>query len=84
MNGIQKFVLIKPDRRLVIPRVTASLSSSNTNQRLEAIKSAQERFEVKRPSWYRVMFQRALMAFGLRRALGGGFGAWIPDSSSGG
>ena len=43
-----------------------------------------ERFEVKRPSWYRAMFQRALMAFGLRQALGGGFGAWIPDSSSGG
>jgi hypothetical protein len=43
-----------------------------------------ERFEVKRPSWYGLMFQRALAAFGLRRAPGGGFGAWIPDSSAGG
>jgi hypothetical protein len=43
-----------------------------------------ERFEVKRPSWYRAMFQRALVAFGLRRAPGGGFGAWIPESSAGG
>jgi len=43
-----------------------------------------ERFEVKRPSWYGTMFQRALAAFGLRRAPGGGFGAWIPESSAGG
>jgi hypothetical protein len=43
-----------------------------------------KRFEVKRPSWYGVMFARALAAFGLRRAPGGGFGAWIPESSAGG
>lgn len=43
-----------------------------------------ERFEVKRPPWYRAMFQRVLAAFGLRRAPGGGFGAWIPESSAGG
>jgi hypothetical protein len=54
-------------------------------QRMRIEQAAEpERFEVKRPSWYRAMFQRALMAFGLRRALGGGFGAWIPDSSAGG
>ncbi|HLH56339.1 MAG TPA: hypothetical protein VKY92_22320, partial [Verrucomicrobiae bacterium] len=35
-----------------------------------------ERFQVKRPSWYRAMFQRVLVAFGLKRAPGGGFGAW--------
>ena len=28
-----------------------------------------ERFEVKRPSWYRAMFQRALAALGLRRSV---------------
>jgi len=41
-------------------------------------------FKVTRPSWYGAMFQRALAAFGLHRASGGGFGAWMPDSSSGG
>jgi hypothetical protein len=43
-----------------------------------------ERFEVARPSRFGAMWQRALMALGLRRASGGGFGAWIPDSSAGG
>jgi len=28
--------------------------------------------------------RRALLALGLRRARGGGFGAWIPESSAGG
>lgn len=41
-----------------------------------------ERFEVSRPSWYRTMFQRALSSLGFRRAFPGGFGAWVPDSSS--
>src|SRR5262249_10190457 len=43
-----------------------------------------EPFEVARPSWYGAMFQRALAGIGLRRAVGGGFGAWIRDSSAGG
>ncbi|PWU21178.1 MAG: hypothetical protein C5B50_02370 [Verrucomicrobia bacterium] len=43
-----------------------------------------EHIEVARPSWYRAMFQRALAAIGLRRARGGGFGAWVPDPSAGG
>ena len=42
------------------------------------------RFDVKRPPWYRAMFQRAVVAFGFKRAPGGGFGAWIPESSAGG
>jgi hypothetical protein len=42
-----------------------------------------ERLEVPRPSWYGAMFQRALAALGLRRATGGGFGAWVPESSAG-
>lgn len=46
--------------------------------------SEREQFQVQRPSWYRSMFQRALAAFGLRRSPAGGFGAWIPESSSGG
>jgi hypothetical protein len=54
-------------------------------QRMRVEQPAQrERFEVNRPSWYRAMFQRVLMGFGLKRAAGGGFGAWIPDSSAAG
>ena len=41
-------------------------------------------FEIPKPSWYRVMFQRAIAGLGLRRARGGGFGAWVPNSSAGG
>jgi hypothetical protein len=43
-----------------------------------------EPFEIARPSWYGAMFQRALAAVGLRRAPEGGFGAWMPESPSGG
>jgi len=41
-------------------------------------------FQVERPSWYGAMFQRALYAFGFRRATATGFGAWVPDSPAGG
>lgn len=37
-----------------------------------------------RPGWYGAMFQRALAALGFRRAPGGGFGAWMPESYAGG
>ena len=43
-----------------------------------------EPFQIPRPPWYGVMFQRVLASIGLRRASAGGFGAWIPDSSAGG
>jgi hypothetical protein len=46
--------------------------------------SPREPFEVSRPAWYGAMFQRVLSAMGLRRSSGGGFGAWVPDSSAGG
>jgi hypothetical protein len=39
---------------------------------------------IPRPAWYGAMFQRALAALGLRRAGGGGFGDWGPDSAGGG
>jgi hypothetical protein len=42
-----------------------------------------ERLEVSKPSWYGAMFQRALATLGLRRAAGGGFGSWVPESLSG-
>lgn len=41
-------------------------------------------FAVSPPSWYGLMFQRALVALGLRRAPRGGFGAWMPESSASG
>jgi len=43
-----------------------------------------ETFEVERPSWYRSMFQRMLLRMSLRRSSTGGFGAWVPESASGG
>jgi hypothetical protein len=51
--------------------------------RLEPL-SSREPFEISRPAWYGAMFQRVLSAIGLRRSSGGGFGAWVPDSSAGG
>jgi hypothetical protein len=51
--------------------------------RLEPL-SPRETFEVSRPAWYGAMFQRVLSAVGFRRASGGGFGAWVPDSAAGG
>jgi hypothetical protein len=51
--------------------------------RLEPL-SPREPFEVARPAWYGVMFQRVLSAIGLRRSSAGGFGAWVPDTSAGG
>jgi hypothetical protein len=46
--------------------------------------TAPERFEVSKPSWFGMIFQRALATFGFRRASSGGFGAWVPNPSAGG
>lgn len=46
--------------------------------------STPERFDVSKPSWFGMMFQRALLALGLRRSPAGGFGAWVPNPSAGG
>lgn len=43
-----------------------------------------EPFEVRKPQWFGAMFQRALIALGLKRVSGGGFGKWMPVSSAGG
>ena len=51
---------------------------------LQILRSENARPEVlvvPRPSWYGAMFQRALSAFGLHRASGGGFGAWMTSAS---
>jgi hypothetical protein len=46
--------------------------------------SKPEHFEVSRPSWFGMMFQRALIAIGIRRGSDGGFGSWVPNPSLGG
>lgn len=51
--------------------------------RIEA-PSEREPLYVPRPTWYGAMFQRAIAAFGFRRASAGGFGDWMPESSAGG
>ena len=39
---------------------------------------------VQRPSWFRALWYRAIVILGLRRNSAGGFGSYIPESSSGG
>jgi len=41
-------------------------------------------FEVSKPIWYKLMFQRALASLGLHRRSAGGFGGWVPYTPSGG
>jgi hypothetical protein len=43
-----------------------------------------EVFEVTPPPWYGAFLQRAFATLGLRRARGGGFGGWTPESPSAG
>jgi len=88
-HGIQRVLLIQRDR--IEPQTDLAhvlrrwqdgglpLERARMDSPLE-----RERFQVSRPSWYGAMFQRALASFGLRRAPGGGFGAWMPESSAGG
>ncbi|HWD92776.1 MAG TPA: hypothetical protein VG938_10540 [Verrucomicrobiae bacterium] len=45
--------------------------------------AAPQPFEIRKPSWYGAMFQRALAAVGLRRAGSCGFGAWVATSAGG-
>ena len=39
--------------------------------------------DVPKPPWFAWIWQRALVALGLRRGLGAGFGGWVPEPSSG-
>jgi len=52
--------------------------------RLRLEDGVSEPFEVSKPSWYGTMFERVLWQFGFHRSGDGGFGGWIPESSSGG
>jgi len=88
-NGIQRVLLIQRNR--AEPQVDLAYVLRRWQDgglQLERMQIdlpfERERFQASRPSWYGAMFQRALSALGLRRAPGGGFGAWMPESSASG
>ena len=88
-QGIQRVILVQ--KNCVEPQSDLAHSLRRWQDgglKLERLRldfpSAPEPFEVARPSWYGAMFQRVLSRIGLRRATIGGFGAWVPESSSGG
>jgi hypothetical protein len=88
-RGIQRVMLVQKDRLEPLSDLAHSLrrwqDGGLTLERLQLDNPARpEPFEVARPAWYSTMFQRALASLGLRRAAGGGFGAWVPESSAGG
>jgi hypothetical protein len=39
--------------------------------------------QVSKPSWFGWICHRVFLAMGLRRGWRGGFGAWVPEASSG-
>jgi hypothetical protein len=87
-QGIERVVLVQRDRIEPMSDLAHALRRWQDGglvmerMRIDAA-ATPERFEVRKPWWFGMMFQRALMAFGLRRASGGGFGAWVPTPSSG-
>ena len=88
-HGIQGVLLVQRERvepQTDLAHVLRRWQDAGLLLQRMRIEPATERelFQVKRPSWYGAMFQRALAAFGLRRAPGGGFGAWLPESSAAG
>jgi len=88
-SGIQRALLVQKSLTMPQPDLAHALRRwQEGGIALERVRidlpSAPERFEVPRPSWFGAMFQRTLLAFGLRRVSGGGFGAWVPESSAGG
>jgi hypothetical protein len=88
-NGIQRALLIQRSRIYPLADLAHVLRRwQDGGIALERARvdftEPRQPFEVSKPSWYGAMFQRALMAMGLRRAGGGGFGAWVPVASAGG
>ncbi len=89
VHGIQQAILVQINR--LEPRADLAHTLRRWQDAGSVLKRIRldlpdppEIFAVAKPSWYGAMFQRALAAVGLRRAWGGGFGAWMPDSSAGG
>lgn len=88
-RGIKRFILVQRGTLAPQPDLAHSLrrwqDADFVLERKDIDDPAPlDRFEVDRPAWYRTMFQRALLRMGLRRASGGGFGAWVPEGGSGG
>jgi hypothetical protein len=88
-QNIQRMRLMQKDRLEPQPDLVHTLSRwQDGGLKLERMRldlpSPPETFEVARPSWYGAMFQRVLSSLGFPRAGGGGFGAWVRDSSAGG
>ena len=88
-HGIQRALLVQKDRLEPRPDLAHSLLRwQDGGLQLERVQldlpAGSQPFKVARPPWYGVMFQRVLSRLGFRRAGGGGFGAWVPDSSAGG
>jgi hypothetical protein len=88
-HGIQRALLVQKTRMDVSSDLAHVLrrwqEGGITLEMVRAdLAASPDRLEIAKPSWYGAMFQRALLALGLRHARGGGFGAWIPESSAGG
>src|SRR5262249_28617956 len=88
-QGIRRAILVQKDRDEPRTDLAHSLCRWQDaglvleHKRLDDLAQPKP-FRVPRPLWYRAMFQRALAGLGLRRAAAGGFGAWVPESGSGG
>lgn len=87
-QGIERVVLVQRDRTEPMSDLAHALRRwQDGGLVMERIRidapAVPERFEVSKPSWFGMMFQRALLGFGLLKAPGGGYGWWVPDSSSG-
>jgi hypothetical protein len=88
-QGIQRVLLVQRERtepQLDLAHVLCRWQEGGvTLERMRIEQPAgQERFQVKRPSWFGAMFQRALASLGQHRAAGGGFGAWMHESPTAG
>lgn len=88
VQGIERVVLVQRERTEPMADLAHALRRwqdgglAIERMRIDA-PATPERFEVRKPWWFGMMFQRALLAFGFRRASGGGFGAWVPSPSAG-
>ena len=88
-NGISRVLLVQKISRIPQSDLAHTLRRwQDGGLVLERISldflAAPEHFEVAKPSWYGMMFQRVFAAFGFHRSMKGGFGGWVPDTSSGG
>jgi len=88
-HGIQRVLLIQRDHiepQADLAHVLRRWQDGGLSMERMRIDSPlqRERFQANRLLWYGAMFHRTLAALGLRRAIAGGFGAWMPESSAGG